>query len=149
MRLVALRSTSFTMCIGPATVISMPYGIFFLNIVSQNASILPSFQYFNALICNILIFGIIFDYDFLQFSINLWPESVTKRSQNRPIRLYSNIWNLWASGGSVPPGALPLDPTRGSMAGLWTPRQFTLHSLRSNVFSTPTKKKSSAGPVDH
>ena len=59
--------------------------------VSHNASILPSFQYFNALICNILIFVIIFDYDFLQFSINLWPESVTKRSQNRPIRLNSNV----------------------------------------------------------
>ena len=92
MLLVALRSTSFTMCIGPATVISMHDGILKKKKVSHNASILPSFQYFNALICNILIFGIIFEYDFLQFSINLiWPESVKKRSQNRRIRLYSNV----------------------------------------------------------
>ena len=87
--------------------------------VSHNAYILPSFQHFNAISCNILIFGIIFNYDCFQFSINLWPESVTKRSQNRPIRLYSNVWNLWA-----------LDPTRGPKAGPWTPRQFTLRSLR-------------------
>ena len=86
---VAFRSTSFTMYIGSATVISMHDGILKKKekkkkkVVSHNASILPSFQYFNALICNIFIFGIIFDYDFLQFSINLWPESVTKRSQNR------------------------------------------------------------------
>ena len=58
---------------------------------SHNASILPSFQSYNALICNILIFGIIFDYDFCQFLINIWRESGTKRSQNRPIWLYSNV----------------------------------------------------------
>ena len=57
------------MCIGPASVISMYDGIFEKkNSIPQSiASILPSFQYFNALICNILIFGVIFDYDFLQF----------------------------------------------------------------------------------
>ena len=111
----------------------------------MNASILPSFQYFNALICNILIFGIIFDYDFLQFSINLWPESVTKRSQNRRIRLYFyDVWNLWASGGSA-----PWTPTRGPTAGPWTPRRFTLRSLRSlrsNFFLAPPLQKTFRGP---
>ena len=76
--------------------------------VSHNASILPSFQYFYALFCNILTFGINFHYEFLQFSINLWPECYTKVPKNRPIRLYSNVWNLWASGGSA-----PWTPTRG------------------------------------
>ena len=131
----------------PATVISMHHGVFQKKKnVSHNASILSSFQYFNVLICIILIFGIIFDYDFLQFLINLWPECVTKRSQNRPIRLYLNVWNLWASRGSAPwtqPGALLLDPTRGATVGPWTPRRFMLRwlrLLRSNFFSTPTSK---------
>ena len=63
MLLVALKSTSFTMCIGPATVISMHHGIFKKNSIPQNYFAL--FPIFNALICNILIFGIIFDYDLL------------------------------------------------------------------------------------
>ena len=106
------------------------------SIPTHTASILPSFQCFNALICNILIFGIIFDYDFLQFSINLWPESVTKRYQNGPgpsdcIQMSETSELPGASPPGPPPGPLPLDPTRGPTAGPWTPRQFTLLSLRS------------------
>ena len=109
---------------------------------SHNVSILPSFQYFNALICNILIFGIIFDYDF-QFSINLWPESVTNRSQNRPIRLYSNVWNLWASGGSAPwtsaRGVAP-GPHQGPYGGPLDPTPIYATPL-SNFLAPPLQKR--------
>ena len=124
MLLVALRRTSFTTCIGHATVIPMHHGILEekkkrkRKIVSHNASFLPSFQYLNALICNILIFGIIFDYDFLQVSINLlWPVSVTKRSQNRPSDC------IQVSETSELPGAPPPGPHQGLYGGPLDPTQ--------------------------
>ena len=108
---------------------------------------MPSFQYFNALICNILTFGIIFDYDFLHFSINLWPDGVTKRSQNRPIILYSNVWNLWASGGSAPwtlawspaRGVAP-GPHQGPYGGPLDPMPLRSARYAPTFFSTPTSK---------
>ena len=137
------------MCIGPVSVISMHDGIFEKKIVSHNASILPSFQYLNALICNILIFGVIFDYDFLQFWL-IYGLRVLQRSQNRRIRLYSNVWNLWASGGCAPgppPGALPQDPTRGPTAGPWTPRWGYAHFARyALTFLAPPLQKTFRGP---
>ena len=84
-RIIFLFSeANVTMCIGIfhtyTTVIWMHCGI--EQIVSHNASILSSFQSYNALICNILIFGIhhiAFGYDFCQFSINIQPDSITKK----------------------------------------------------------------------
>ena len=43
----------------------------------------------------------------------------------------------------------PLDPTKGPTAGPWTPRRFTLRSLRPNFFLAPHFKKLSAGPEDY
>ena len=63
---------------------------------------------YNALICNILIFEIIFDYDFRQVLINIWSESVTKRSQNRP------IWQMFKT--SELPGLRPWTPARSPTA---------------------------------
>ena len=134
MLLVPLRSTSFTICVGPASVISMHDGIFEKKKVSHNASILPSFQYFNALICNILIFGIIFNYDFLQFWL-IYGLRVLQRSQNRRIRLYSNVWNLWASGGSA-----PWTVARGVAPGPHADLRFT--------FLAPPLQKTFRGPWD-
>ena len=143
---------AFTMCIGPASVISMYDGIFEKKKVSHNASILPSFQYFNVLICKILIFGVIVDYDFLQFWL-IYGLRVLQRSQNRRIRLYSNVWNLWASGGLrpldtrqgrcpwTPPGALRRAP--GPHADLRC-AHFARYAL---TILAPHFKKRSAGPA--
>ena len=80
------------------------------NIVSHNASILSSFQSYNAPICNILIYHIAFGYDFHQFSINLWPDSVTKGHKIGPSDC------IQMSKTSELPGA-PWTPTRGIAPG--------------------------------
>ena len=104
----------------------------------NNASILPSFQSYNALICNILIFGIIFDYDFLN-SISFWLKYGLRVLQKclklGPSDCIQMFKTSELPGAPPPPGALPLDPTRGPTAGPWTPPRFTLrllHSLHSN-----------------
>ena len=56
--------------------------------------------------------GVTFNYDFLQFSIDLWPESVTKRSQIGPsdcIQI-SETCELQGHCPWTPPGALRRAP---------------------------------------
>ena len=84
------------------------------KIVSHNTSILPSFQSYNALICNILIFGIIFDYDYHQFWLIYGLRVLQKGLKIDPSDCIQMSKASELPGGRV---ALPLDPTRGPTAG--------------------------------